>query len=70
MSAPQVVPAECALPDSPLAAVRKGIDTCVHCGFCLQACPTYVTLENENDSPRGRIVLMRSLLEGTLEPTD
>jgi glycolate oxidase iron-sulfur subunit len=32
----------------------------------LQACPTYVTLEDENDSPRGRIVLMRALLEGTL----
>ena len=52
---------------SPLANA-KGIDACVHCGFCLQACPTYLTLEDENDSPRGRIVLMRSLLEGTLAP--
>jgi glycolate oxidase iron-sulfur subunit len=68
MSAPVVVPAECALPNSPLAAERAGIDACVHCGFCLQACPTYLTLEDENDSPRGRIVLMRSLLEGTLPP--
>src|SRR3954471_20044024 len=66
MSTPVVVPSECALPDSPLAKERGGIDTCVHCGFCLQACPTYLTLEDENDSPRGRIVLMRSLLEGTL----
>ncbi|HEY0971443.1 MAG TPA: heterodisulfide reductase-related iron-sulfur binding cluster [Gemmatimonadales bacterium] len=60
----------CALPDTPLAAARPGIDACVHCGFCLQACPTYVTLEDENDSPRGRIVLMRSLLEGELALDD
>ena len=68
MSAPVVVPRECALPNSPLASERAGIDTCIHCGFCLQACPTYITLEDENDSPRGRIVLMRALLEGTLAP--
>jgi glycolate oxidase iron-sulfur subunit len=68
VSTPVVVPRECALPGSPLAGERAGIDTCVHCGFCLQACPTYLTLEDENDSPRGRIVLMRSLLEGTLPP--
>jgi glycolate oxidase iron-sulfur subunit len=67
MSTPVVVPDECALPGSPLAKERAGIDACVHCGFCLQACPTYLTLEDENDSPRGRIVLMRSLLEGTLD---
>jgi glycolate oxidase iron-sulfur subunit len=66
VSTPVVVPGECALPGSPLAKERSGIDACVHCGFCLQACPTYLTLEDENDSPRGRIVLMRSLLEGTL----
>jgi glycolate oxidase iron-sulfur subunit len=42
----------------------------VHCGFCLQACPTYVTLQDENDSPRGRLVLMRALLDGTLAPDD
>jgi len=68
VSAPTLVPPECALPGSPLAGERSGIDACVHCGFCLQACPTYVTLEDENDSPRGRIVLMRALLEGTLPP--
>ncbi len=62
--------AACALPGTPLAAVSAGIDACVHCGFCLQACPTYLTLEDENDSPRGRIVLMRALVEGTLPPTD
>src|ERR687883_7425 len=56
--------------DSPLAQVRSGIDTCVHCGFCLQSCPTYLALDDENDSPRGRIVLMRSMLEGALEVND
>lgn len=60
----------CALPDSPLAAALPGINQCVHCGFCLQACPTYLTLEDENESPRGRIFLMRSLLEGTVKPDD
>lgn len=61
---------ECALPGSPLDAAKAGIDACVHCGFCLQACPTYLALEDENDSPRGRVLLMRGLVEGTLEPTD
>jgi glycolate oxidase iron-sulfur subunit len=50
----------------PLANEIAGIDACVHCGFCLQSCPTYLTLADENDSPRGRIVLMRALVEGTL----
>ena len=54
----------------PLANEIAGIDACVHCGFCLQACPTYLTLEDENDSPRGRIVLMRALVEGTLPVDD
>jgi len=60
----------CALPGTPLAAALPGINACVHCGFCLQACPTYLNLEDENDSPRGRIFLMRSLLEGTITPDD
>lgn len=55
---------------APLADQRAGIDACVHCGFCLDACPTYLTLEDENDSPRGRIVLMKALLEGTLAVND
>src|SRR5215469_7461004 len=38
--------------------------SCVHCGFCLPACPTYQLLGDELDSPRGRIYLMKQLLEG------
>lgn len=60
----------CALPGSPLAAVSQGLDACVHCGFCLQACPTYVNLDDENDSPRGRLVLMRRMLDGELAVDD
>jgi len=38
--------------------------SCVHCGFCNAACPTYTLLGNELDSPRGRIYQIKSLLEG------
>jgi len=53
-----------------LDAARAGLDQCVHCGFCLPACPTYLALEDENDSPRGRLLLMGALLEGTVRPDD
>ncbi len=41
------------------------VSECVHCGFCLPTCPTYVLWGEEMDSPRGRIYLMKQLLEGT-----
>jgi glycolate oxidase iron-sulfur subunit len=42
---------------------------CVHCGFCLQACPTYTVLQLETESPRGRIALAKAISEKRIEPT-
>src|SRR6202167_2259933 len=46
------------------------IGSCVHCGFCLATCPTYQLLGDELDSPRGRIYLMKQMLEGAPVTTD
>ncbi len=49
------------------SAMANAVSACVHCGFCLPTCPTYVELGEEMDSPRGRIVLMKEVLEGGLD---
>ena len=48
------------------ADMSRAIEACVHCGFCLPTCPTYVILGEEMNSPRGRIFLMKETLEGRL----
>ncbi|WGU40303.1 glycolate oxidase subunit GlcF [Phenylobacterium sp. NIBR 498073] len=54
-------PAQLADPDT--ASSEKIIRTCVHCGFCTATCPTFLLLGDELDSPRGRIYLMKEMLE-------
>jgi glycolate oxidase iron-sulfur subunit len=66
----RATPARPALAGTPLERAASGLDLCVHCGFCLQACPTYLVLEDENDSPRGRLMLMRGAVEGDIPVDD
>jgi glycolate oxidase iron-sulfur subunit len=50
--------------------IANAVEKCVHCGFCLPTCPTYRVLRNEMDSPRGRIILMKSVLEEKIDLED
>ncbi len=59
------IPIETLGPQGP--AMAHAVAACVHCGFCLAACPTYRVLGDENDSPRGRIILMKEQLEGRVD---
>jgi glycolate oxidase iron-sulfur subunit len=52
------------LADPDTAQAERILRTCVHCGFCTATCPTYVLLGDELDSPRGRIYLIKEMLEG------
>jgi glycolate oxidase iron-sulfur subunit len=60
---------EAQLADPDLREADKILRACVHCGFCTATCPTYVLLGDELDSPRGRIYLMKEMLEGGATPT-
>lgn len=72
MSEQAVLQGETAAPDAPRfefpAETSELLRSCVHCGLCLGACPTYRENGDENDSPRGRLYLMKGLAYGKIEP--
>jgi glycolate oxidase iron-sulfur subunit len=57
------------LADPDIAEADKILRACVHCGFCIATCPTYVLLGDELDSPRGRIYLIKDMLENARPAT-
>src|SRR3982074_1372145 len=57
------------LADPQIAEADKILRKCVHCGFCTATCPTFVLLGDERDSPRGRIYMIKSMLEEAGPPT-
>ena len=58
------------LADPDIAVSEKILRSCVHCGFCTATCPTYVLLGDELDSPRGRIYLIKDMLENDKPAND
>jgi glycolate oxidase iron-sulfur subunit len=61
---------ETAAPAAPHAhSLHDDLSRCIHCGFCLQACPTYLDLGLEADSPRGRIQIIAAIEDGRAQPT-
>jgi glycolate oxidase iron-sulfur subunit len=58
------------LADHETARTESILRKCVHCGFCTATCPTFVLLGDERDSPRGRIYLVKAMLEGDRAPTE
>ena len=57
-------------PELGTPAFKTLVNQCIHCGLCLQACPTYAVFGTEMDAPRGRIVLMRAASEGRIRLDD